>query len=147
MANLLRQAGAPRDRIIDHLRNSFTPGDNNFEAQFWCARELFLANRVSDSDSIFEKLNERAPGRFRTDPSAEVTGPDGKRISFDGSVSRKEEGYAFVKLVDFAVGIFASRADSARIDWDRIRTGSQIACFLAFSRKGARAVRLTRRGT
>jgi tetratricopeptide (TPR) repeat protein len=146
-AQLLRQDDASRDRIIDHLRNSFTPGDNNFEGQFWYARELFLANRASDSDSMFEQLNERAPGRFRTAASAEVARPDGKLISFDGSVSRKEEGYAFVKLIDFAVGVFASRADSARIDWDRIRTGSQIACHLGFSRKGPRAVNVTVRRT
>jgi tetratricopeptide (TPR) repeat protein len=146
-ARLLMQSDGPRDGIIEHLRRSFTPGDNNFEGQFWYARELFLANRVSDSRSVFESLSERAPGRFRTDAAAIVARSNGSFVSFDGVVARKEEGYAFIKVFEFAEEVFSSRADSLRIEWDRIRTQSQIACYLAFNRRGPRAIKLTVRRT
>ena len=52
-----------RNVIIGHLRQSFAAGDNNFEGQFWYARELFIDNRLAESKSLFDNLNERAPGR------------------------------------------------------------------------------------
>jgi tetratricopeptide (TPR) repeat protein len=92
LAQLLEQSGASSDKILPHLRSSFTSGDNNFEGQFWYGRQLFLGGRASDSQSIFDSLSERAPGRFRTDASAPVQRTDGSPKSFDGIVIRKEEG-------------------------------------------------------
>jgi len=94
---------------------------------FWYARELYLRGRATEAKTLFDSVNERAPGRFRTESAAEYNNPDGSPISLDGSVLRKEEGYAFIRLIDLAVDVFASRADSARIDWDRIRSGSQVS--------------------
>ena len=69
---------------------------------------------------------------------------DGSIKTFDGTVARKEEGYAFIKILDIGTeDIFASRADSSRFDWDRIRNTSRIQCNVAFSRKGARATKIT----
>jgi tetratricopeptide (TPR) repeat protein len=144
MARLLEPKSDQESKIIDHLRRSFTPGDNNFEAQFWYARALFLAGRVSDSQAVFNSLAERAPGKFRT-TSAEYATAKGRNITFDGEVTRREEGYAFIKLADFPTDIFASRSDSSRHEWDRIRPGTRVACNLAFNRKGPRATRITLR--
>jgi cold shock CspA family protein len=141
---LLQQTGGPQATIIAHLRSSFITGDNNFEGQFWYARELFLAGRRTESDRIFELLSERAPGRFRTEAIAPVLRADGSIKTFDGTVARKEEGYAFIKILDIGTeDIFASRADSSRFDWDRIRNTSRVQCSVAFSRKGARATKIT----
>src|SRR5262249_43373563 len=127
-AHLIRRSAGDKDRILEHLRKSFAPGDNNFEGQFWYARELYLRGRTAEAKTLFDNVNERAPGRFRTEAAAEYNNPDGSPISLDASVLRKEEGYAFVRLIDLGVDLFASRADSARIDWDRIRTGTQVRC-------------------
>lgn len=143
LAQILRQLGAPNDRIIDHLRKSFTPGDSNFEGQFWYARELFLANRLPDSQSLFENLNERAPGRFRNDASAEVADRDGVLVNYQGTIVRKEEGYGFIRPLDFATDLFASRGESARHEWNQIVKGGKILFFLAFNRRGPRAVKVT----
>ena len=145
LAHILRKAGASSTTIIDHLRKSFTPGDSNFEGQFWYARELFLANRLPDSLSIFETLNERAPGRFRNDASAEVSDQHGNLITYQGAMARKEEGYGFVRPLDFATDLFASRAESARHEWSKVAKGGLVSFFLAFNRRGARAISLTPR--
>jgi tetratricopeptide (TPR) repeat protein len=145
MAHVLRRINAPRERILDHLKRSFTPGDNNFEGQFWYARELFLDHKVQDAQTIFASLNDRAPGRYRNDTAATVFQDDGRSMSFDGLIARKEEGYAFVSLFEFAAEIFASRADSEKFDWDKLHTHSQISCYLAFNRRGPRAIKLTAR--
>jgi tetratricopeptide (TPR) repeat protein len=145
LANFLRQSGAPRERIIDHLRRSFTSGDDNFEAQFWYARELFLSGRTSESQSAFTTLAGRAPGRFRTEASAIASRPEGGHVSFDGTVVRKEEGYAFVRLLEFGTDVFASRAESDRKAWDTVRGGSPVSCCLEFNRRGPRVTKLSPR--
>ncbi|GLI95313.1 SIR2 family protein [Methylocystis echinoides] len=147
LAHFLKREGANRKDILGHLRQSFAAGDNNFEAQFWYARELFIDNRASDAKSVFDSLNERAWGRFRTTAAAIVEDGHGNLLDYNGSVSRKEEGYAFVKPIDFPLDIFASRAASAREDWDRLRAGSQIVFNLAFNRRGPQAVNITLRRT
>jgi tetratricopeptide (TPR) repeat protein len=147
LAHLLRQGSVPAQGVIDHLKRSFVPGDNNFEGQFWYARELFLRGQFDDAKALFDSINERAPGRFRTNSDAVHSNTDGSPATHNGQVARKEEGYAFVRMIDFGHDVFASKADSARLEWDRVRSGSQVQCFLAFSRRGARATKLTSRRT
>jgi cold shock CspA family protein len=72
-------------------------------------------------------------------------GNDGRPKTFEGIVARKEEGYAFVTVFEFGADVFASRADSARRDWERIRNNTSILCSLAFSRRGPRVTNLTLR--
>ena len=40
----------------EHFRRSFSEGDSNFDAQFWFARELFLAGEYSEAGKLFEHL-------------------------------------------------------------------------------------------
>jgi len=124
---------------IEHLRRSFTEGDNHYESQFWFARELFLQGRLTESEKRFSALNDRAPGRFRTCPVAAVE-RDGTSIMLDGRVERKEEGYAFMKLSQFPKDVFASRAESDPDEWDKLYVGAKAKCTLAFNRRGARAI-------
>ena len=123
---------------MEHLRRGFTAGDNHYEAQFWCARELYLQGCFDESDKLFSTLNDRAPGRFRTRAAAAVE-RDGTRIVYDCSVERKEEGYAFLKLPQFPTNIFASRAESDLVKWDKLYMGAKTTCTLAFNRRGVRA--------
>ena len=145
LANILRKMHGEQGKIIENLRKGFVPGDTNFEAQFLYGRELFLAKSTNDAKEVFARLNERAPGRFRAAASEIATLQNGRFEDFNGSVSRKEEGYGFVRLIDFGIDVFASRADTARSNWELLRTGSPITCHIAFNRKGPRAINLSLR--
>ncbi len=135
-------ASGENDAAIDHLRRSFTIGDNNFEGQFWYARELFLQSQDDKAGELFAALNDKAPGRFRTQ-AATVAERDGTTIMYDCRVERKEEGYAFLKLYPFQKNIFASRANSDPREWDKLYARAQAKCSLAFNRRGARAISIT----
>ena len=126
---------------LEHFRRSFTEGDNYFEGQFWCARELFLQGHFDESKRLFSAINTRAPGRYRTQGGAFVE-REGTMVLYDGLVQRKEEGYAFIQLVQFAQDVFASRAESEAMEWDALHSGARVKCGLAFSRRGGRAVRV-----
>ena len=135
-------ASGENDAAIDHLMRSFTIGDNNFEGQFWYARELFLQGQDDKAGELFSALNDKAPGRFRTQAAA-VAERDGIPIMYDCRVERKEEGYAFLKLFRFPKNIFTSRADSDPREWEKLYARTQAKCSLAFNRRGARAISIT----
>ncbi len=135
-------ASGENDAAIDHLRRGFTKGDNNFEAQFWYARELFLQGQYDKAGVLFTALHDKAPGRFRTQAAA-IAERDGITIMYDCRVERKEEGYAFLKLYPFPKIIFASRADSDPSEWDKLSTRARGKCSLAFNRRGARAISIS----
>ena len=124
---------------LEHLRRSFTEGDNHYEAQFWYARELFLQGHFDEANRLFTALNDRAPGRFRTRATPTV-GPDANSVVYDCHVERKEDSYAFLKVPQFPKAIFASRAESDSTEWDRLYSGARARCGLAFNRRGACAV-------
>ncbi len=127
-----------RSEALDHLRRSFAEGDSNFEAQFWYARELFLQGHYEASYRQFDKLHEQAPGRFRTQKGAFSVAQE-RRIVYDCTVVRVEEGYGFLKLAQFPRDIFANRGDTDRVNWDKLRRGDRVKCTIGFSRRGPRA--------
>lgn len=139
MAHLLRRTDNNGGAIFEHLQKSFTPGDTHFEGQFWFARELFLNGDIKRALALFSSINERAPGRYRVGTS-ELASSDGTPTLFRGNVARKEEGYAFVKLVEFADDVFASKADSKNVEWAKLRLGVKITCQVGFCRRGPRAI-------
>jgi tetratricopeptide (TPR) repeat protein len=142
MAKIIEETGGAQSRIIEHLRKSFVPGDMNFEAQFLYGRELFLAKSIEDAKTVFERLNEKAPGRFRTTASALAKQADGQPSDLNGMMTKKEEGYGFVRLTDFGIDVYATRAQSSSANWDQIKAGNRVSCYLAFDRRGPRAVNL-----
>ena len=127
------------DRAIEHLRRSFVPGDNRYDARFWCARELFLQEQFEEADELFKALHAQAPGRFRTRPTGTVQ-KHGVAVVYECLVKRKEEGYAFLSLPHFSMGIFASRADSNASEWGKLDKRVRAKCNLAFTRRGPRAI-------
>jgi tetratricopeptide (TPR) repeat protein/cold shock CspA family protein len=143
LAIILRQSNGAQSKIIENLRKGFVTGDTNFEAQFLYGRELFLAKSVNEAKDVFARLDEKAPGRFRTTTSEIATLPNGQYEDFIGTVSRKETGYGFVRLIDFGLDVFTSRADTARSNWEQLRVGNRVTCHIAFNRKGPRAINLT----
>ncbi|MCH8238367.1 MAG: tetratricopeptide repeat protein, partial [Proteobacteria bacterium] len=83
-------ASGDSSAAIEHLKRSFTEGDNHYEAQFWYARELFLQGHFVEAAKLFSAISDRAPGRFRTHTAAPVE-RDGTLIVYDCRVERKEE--------------------------------------------------------
>ena len=146
MGRLLVLAGDPGGALehftggaLEHFRRSFTEGDNYFEGQFWCARELFLQGQFDESKRLFSAINTRAPGRYRTQGGSPVE-REGTMVLYDGLVQRKEEGYSFIQLVRFAQDVFASRAESEAIEWDALHSVARVKCGLAFGRRGGRSI-------
>ena len=123
---------------IAHLRSSFTLGDNNYEGQFWCARELFLRKRFDEAKELFDDLHERAPSGFRRNRGIPVKQGENV-VEYEGFIIRKEEDYAFLKFSEFPENIFAFHRESDSEEWNKLYRNANVKCTLAFSRRGPRA--------
>ena len=126
-------------RAVEHLKRSFIPGDHNFDAQFWCARELFLQGEYDEATRLFADIGDRAQGRFRTRATGKVK-KNGEPVVYNCLVQRFEDSYAFLGLPHFPMDIFASRADSDASEWDKLDKRVRAKCNLAFTRRGPRAL-------
>jgi hypothetical protein len=102
-----------------------------------------MQGRTDDAKAVFTQLDEHAPSRYRTDPSAIVYDSADRAVVLKGRVERKEYGYAFIRFADFKEAVFTSRAESDHDEWERLCDGASICGNLAFNRRGACAVRLT----
>lgn len=130
-----------RSRAIDHLRLSFTTGDDRYDAQFWYARELYIQGEYDEASKRFRDLHKYAPPRFRIHPAA-TWERDATAIVFECIVRHKEEDYAFVKVSQFPKDIYAPRPLDDSADWDSLYFRANAKCSIAFNWRGPCAISL-----
>jgi tetratricopeptide (TPR) repeat protein/cold shock CspA family protein len=142
-ARILMTKGDVADRrlVLDHLRRSFTEGDANFDAQFWYAREMFIARGYEESSRIFQSLRH-APiePRLRRKVRALVRDEKGIIARFEGRIRRKEATYMLIETPLFEVPLFAHITGSSPRAFDALTLGSRVTFEVGFSMEGARAI-------
>jgi tetratricopeptide (TPR) repeat protein len=89
------QTGA--DDVLYHLQRSFVPGDRNYQAQFFFARELCIVGKYEEAKPLFAKLSEaRLPYQQKTKVGYYLNGPDGQPLRLGGSVLFLKSSYGFI---------------------------------------------------
>ena len=124
------------------LRRSFTPGDSNYEAQFWYARHEFLYGDVDSAEEAFERLKTSSV-RFseRSRIRGEVTDPSGSSKYYVGRVCQVSSGHCFVKCDDLQMNAFVPAKEFQSRDWSRVNYGVSVRFHLAFSMLGAAGIK------
>lgn len=125
--------GTTEDHIY-HFRRSFTPGDQNHEAQLLYGRQLFVAGRFDESREVFNELKKaRLPNfvrRRQAHPLAE---------EFVGTVTRSESWFCLIKRDGDGAIVRFDEDDSGEIEWVDITTYSRVRFKIAFTMYGAEA--------
>jgi cold shock CspA family protein len=123
-----------------HLQRGFTQGDSNFETQFLYARELYLGGRFEDASRLFDHLSKaRVEYELKITPRMPAAG------RFNGSVTSKNVGFAFLRRDDVQSDVFCHASDMAPGQWEALRSGSRVTFEIAFTLKGPVAVRVAPR--
>lgn len=122
------------DDLIYHFRRSYTPGDQNYEAQLLYGRQLFIAGRFDESREVFSKLKRaRLPNYIRrrqTYPLPDV---------FTGTVTRSESWYCLIRRDGDGAIVRFDEDDSGEVEWVDITTYSKVQFKIAFTMYGAEA--------
>jgi cold shock CspA family protein/Flp pilus assembly protein TadD len=142
----MREASqSTKDFVFDHLRRSFVSGDQNYEAQFWYAREAFLRGEYSEAEEVFQTLRSAPmPSEIKNKIRATINDTSGRPRVYAGEVATVEYGYMFLKCPDLPDNIFVHRSRITEDPWERFRRGSRVVFTVGFSMRGptAASVRL-----
>jgi tetratricopeptide (TPR) repeat protein len=129
------------DTLLYHLRRSFTPRDNNLQAQFWYARQLSISGKFDEARPIFRDLNDaRVPFREKTEVRGVLTASSGEPLEKVGTVSLWRETWGFIRLADPRMRVFIALSESDSDLGDYISEGAVIRFKLGFTLRGPVAV-------
>jgi cold shock CspA family protein len=136
----LRQPKCERAVVEEHLRRSFAPEDQNYEARFNLAQFLFFVGELQGAISLFEEINRRAPEGFRQlAPSKENIFTE-KSSRYVGRVETRRERFLFVKSPHYPHDIFGHRSASEADTFDELEIGQEVNFRIRFNREGPTAV-------
>jgi len=131
------------DTALFHLRRSFTPGDDNYTAQFWYAFYLFMSNTDDghvESRNLFKALARAPLSRdLRTKVRARFL-EDGAAKSFHGRIARMESTYGFIERDGPADWIFMHEDTFGGARWDEYRPGMLVTFEIGFNFAGSIAL-------
>jgi tetratricopeptide (TPR) repeat protein/cold shock CspA family protein len=130
------------ENIAYHFRRGFTPGDRNYDAQFWFARHAFESRdtqQLSEAKDVFRRLRTAAlPMTYeeRTRIRTKSLSPDGSVRRWGGSVYRMEASYGFVDVDGAGVQLFFHKRMVSEEVWNHLATGSRVVFSMGFTFNG-----------
>jgi cytochrome c-type biogenesis protein CcmH/NrfG len=134
---LRNDIGSVEDQVY-HFRHSFTPGDQNYEAQLMFGRQLFVANRFEDSKDVFGELRSaRLPNSVRRRQSLPL------KEYFIGTVVRNEAWFCLIERDGDRAQIRFDQDDSGETDWTEIARYTKVRFRIAFTMYGPEAFDVT----
>ncbi len=137
LATLCKKHNGDNDLIIEHLRRSFTTGDQNFEAQFWYAREAFIAGKTADARAVFEGLRKTTiPAALRNKVRGVIADKGGRSVVYFGEVVTVEDAYLFVQSPELSERIFVHRTRVDDDKWVLLKRGTKVAFTVGFNMRG-----------
>src|SRR5262249_34865790 len=126
--------------VYDHLRRSFTAGDQNYDAQFWFGREAFILGNFTESRAIFDSLGRaNLPAHLRNQIRGVISDESGRSRVYIGDVVTIEDAYMFIHCPDFTQDIFVHRTRFAEEEWVKLKRGDRVAFTIGFSMRGPTA--------
>jgi tetratricopeptide (TPR) repeat protein len=131
------------DDVLYHLRRSFAPGDRNYQAQFWYARQLTIMGKYEDARILFRDLNEgRIPFREKTQRRAPVKGGDGKNIEYTGVISNLRDTFGFVRCDALKLDAFFVFENLDQGYLEILQIGDAVRFNLTFTLRGPTATNI-----
>jgi hypothetical protein len=147
-AELRRQAiDSSAGELAHFYERAFTPGDTNYQAQFWFARfaiELPDQSNIQKATSIFETLRK---ARVSQDMRIEIRDYFGGRENptpVRGRLFRKGPSFGFFNVSELPLPVMVHENNVNREIWELLEQGEDARFFVCFcySGLGARNIEL-----
>ena len=136
---LLDEHGGIEDskQAIHHFVRGFTNGDDNFSAQSWYARALFLTQEYSDAKDLFAKLRDAAISpKTKNQIYGVIKDKSGNERMHKGKIKSISESYAFITCLEFNEDLFAHISSYSMEEWDTLQSEQSILFSVGFNMKG-----------
>lgn len=126
-------------RLRYHYRRAFTPGDVNYQAQFWYARYAFESDDIKEKSAAMEHFKGLRVARLSYSQKVEVRDYNGGKKEpkfFLGTLVTKRLGFGFIKIDGSGDTIFCAPSEMADDLWDALRESDRVKCNVGYSFKG-----------
>lgn len=130
-------------KILYHLKRSFSPADQNYEAQFWYARYLFvsgLSDSIKDASQLFRKLRETPVSYVLKTAIRDTISEQEVPVVFTGRISRKESTYGVIERDGPSDSIFMHVENLQSSAWNRLSARQRVSFSIGFNFFGPRAL-------
>jgi cold shock CspA family protein len=125
------------DDLIYHLRRAFSPGDRNYSAQFFYARQLCISGKYEDSKPIFVTLSEaRIPYYEKIRIQGLMKDERGLPRVLNGTIVTVRPSFAFVESENPKMRAFVQMSEVEEAEKDNFITGFPVSFEVAFNMKG-----------
>ncbi len=139
-AELLRQDPKSEiSAIIYYYQRAYTPGDSNYQAQFWHARFLFESKERTERQKSMEIFDALRSVRLSFDARTEVRDYIGGMVSpinYLGALLRKKKGYGFISVDGSGQELFCPCQELQEDLWDILQVGDRLNFKIGFSYHG-----------
>jgi tetratricopeptide (TPR) repeat protein len=130
------------ETVLYHLQRSFSEGDRNNEARFWCARQLCLMARSQEAHKLFEATrNARVPYAQRRGVRGLVKDENGNNVIYNGQLYAKKALFGFIRADQDGLEMFVSSDQLS--SWDEALVGERVSYNLGFNLQGPVAINVT----
>jgi tetratricopeptide (TPR) repeat protein len=97
------------DLILYHLKRSYSQGDKNLQAQFWCARQLCISGRFDEARPMFKNLSDaQVPFKIKKEVRGVLQQSDGTPCELIGKVTVLRDAHGFVQCDAMNLSAFFS---------------------------------------
>jgi cold shock CspA family protein len=132
------------ERLAYHFKRAFTPGDDNYEAQFWYTRYAFESQdseKRREAKDIFRRLrNVGMEHEARIRVRDRMSNGSQTPSLFTGTVSRIEAAHGFVTVDGRGDDVFLHKSDVDGTTWDDLRRGGRVTFHVGFNFGGPLAL-------
>jgi len=130
--------------IGQHLRKSFSDGDNRYDARLYFARHQYLYGDRLAARREFEQLaHVPLPPQELSFVQGRIKDSRGDVIMYSGQVTTKRQGYCFVRCHALGDDVFIHGSEFAGGAWDALAVGQIVSFGVGFSLRGIRGTRAT----
>jgi tetratricopeptide (TPR) repeat protein len=131
------------DSLLFHFQRSFTPGDRNYEAQFWYARQLCLAGKADQAARFFSVLRQlQLPYRQKHTVRDVVQDKDRVPLTFYGQINQRKPTFGFVRADRDSLESYFS-VDPEKEGSDALVVGQRVSYNVGFTLFGPAALNVS----
>ena len=128
--------------VEQHLRNSFSVGDNNFEARYMLAEYLFFIGKVVPAADLFDTVDAQAPDNFRRLAPRKESLITSRLPRYSGVVELLKSRFLFIRGGFYPRSIFAHHSYIETDILSDLSFGRDVNFRIRFNRAGPTAVDL-----
>jgi cold shock CspA family protein len=138
----LRQPNFDADLVEQHLRNSFSAGDANYEERYVLGEFLFYRGQPQKSSELFDYINMKASPSFRKVAPRKESAITSLLGRYSGTVDAMKPQFFFIRSGSYPSNVFAHNSLVDAEVLPELSVGSDVNFRIRFNRSGPCAIDL-----